>query len=519
MKKRQIWGMIFTAVFLALLILQIVAVVNLVRLNMLPGILIVLIVLVMLAYDCVVAWFMFLRGRKVSRKNARRVAKKRRIIACVLSVIMLCGCVVISSVVNDVMDALESVQVASSEEQVDTAIKRAVFVRTYDTAQTLEDARDYKFGKLIHFDDENTQQAVDAIEAQLGSAIDTTGYSSVFDMANAFLAGDLDAVILSSSYISVLEGDEQFASFTGMTRILAEVEIEGSGEELDSSGLLLNAEVDIAENGKLKPFVVYISGSDSRVNSMQNNRSDVNIMVVVNPRTRQVLLVNTPRDFYIPSTEEEGAMEKLAHAGVFGVNASIESLENLYDQDINYYIQVSFGGMEGLIDAIGGVSVYSDVEFMLYEDVGYITVGENYLNGKLALAYARTRKGLEGGDLARGNHQMDIIKAVIAKATSGTTIISNYAAILQSLEGLFVTNIPTPLISAIVKEQMSDMSGWNVVSFSTYGEGGYGEVYSVPGASAYILEPNTDSVEKAIALIDATMEDEILTDELINSLG
>lgn len=517
MKKRQIWNIIFAVLFLALFVIELVAIIAIARLKMLPGVLVFLIVVVFLAYDCVTASYMFLRGRKVTRKNARQMAKKRRIIACVLSLLMACGCVVVTSVVNDVYRTLQSLQ-ASEKEQEPVAVTRAVYVRTYDKAQTLEETKTYRFGKLIHFDDENTQQAVDAIETQLGGTIQTTGYSSVFDMANALLSGELDALILNKDYVTVLEGESQFAEFTGMTRILTEVEIAGTGENLDSEGLLLNAEVDIAENGKIKPFVVYISGSDSRVNSMQNNRSDVNILVVVNPQTRQILLLNTPRDYYVPSTEVEGAMEKLSHAGVFGVNSSIGSLESLYDQEINYYVQVSFGGLEGLVDAIGGVTVYSDTAFTLYEDVGTIQVGENYLNGKLALAFARTRKGLEGGDLARGNHQMEIIKAVVDKATSGTTIINNYTAIMESLEGLFVMNVPQPLISALVKDQLANMTGWNIVSYSTYGTGGYGEVYSVPGTTVYIIEPDVAAVEKAAKMIDMVMDGETMTEEKMNAI-
>lgn len=516
MKKRQILNIVYLATCALLFILQIVAIVSIARLRMLPGILVFLIVLVFLVYDCLVFWFMFLRGiKKVPRKKARQVAKKRRIIAFVLAVVMACGCIVVSSVTGDVYKALKSVQLTENEE-IDTTPKRAVYVRTYDTAETLEDAKDYRFGKLIHFDDENTQQAIDAIEAQLGSTIDTTGYSSVFEMANAFLSGQLDAVILASNYISVLEGDPQFAEFTAMTRILAEVEIEG-GVELDSSGLLLNAEADIAENGKLKPFIVYVSGSDSRADSVQNNRSDVNILVAVNPQTRQVMLVNTPRDYFVPSNQEEGAMEKLSHAGVFGVESSIGSLENLYNHDINYYVQVSFSGVKGLVDAIGGVTVYSDEEFPLYEGAGYIGKGENHLNGYLALAYARTREGVDGGDLGRGNHQMEIIQAVVNKVTSGTTIITSYADILASLEGLFVTNVPMSLMSALVKEQLADMSGWNISMYSVHGTGGYGMVYSVPGSEVYVIEPDAAAVSKGSKLIEKTLAGEIMTADVINS--
>ena len=516
LNKRQIWSLVFLALFLALFIIEIVAVVSVMRLDMLPGILEALIILFFLAYDCAVAYFMFLRGRKVNKRNAKRVAKKRRIIALVLAIVMAMGNIVISKVTGDVYKTLRNVQV--SEQPVDIAVTRTVFVRTHDGAQTLEDARDYNFGKLIHFDDENTQQAVTAIETQLGSTIQTTGYASVFEMADSLLNGHLDAMILSSGYLSILEGDSRYASFSDMTRVLADVEIEGTGEELDAEGLLLNAEVEIAENGKLKPFVLYISGSDSRVNSMHNNRSDVNLLLVVHPENRQILMVNTPRDYYVPSNQEEGAMEKLSHAGIFGVQSSIGSLEALYDQKIDYYVQTCFAGVWHLVDAIGGITIYSDEEFPLYADAGMIYKGENHLDGLQALTYARTREGVEGGDLGRGNHQMEVIKAIMDKATSGTTIISNYAAIMESVEGLFIMNVPQQLISAIIKDQLQDMSGWNMVSYSVTGTGSNDHIYSAPGVTVYVIEPDQASVDKAIKLIDMAMAGEIITEDTINSM-
>lgn len=516
LNKRQIWSLVFLALFLTLFIIEIVAVVSVLRLDMLPGILEALIIIFFLVYDCVVAYFMFLRGRKVTKRNARRIARKRRIIAAVLALVMACGSIVLAKVTGDVYKTLQSVQVA--EQPVDEVITRTVFVRTHDRAQTLEEAKAYNFGKIIHFDDENTQQAVTAIETQLGSTIKTTGYSSVFEMADSLLNGELDAMILSSGYLSILEGDSRYAGFEDMTRVLADVEIEGTGEELDADGLLLNAEVEIAENGKLKPFVLYISGSDSRANSMHNNRSDVNLLLVVHPENRQILMVNTPRDYYVPSNQEEGAMEKLSHAGVFGVESSIGSLEALYDQEIDYYVQASFGGVWTLVDAIGGITIYSDEEFPLYGDAGYVQIGENHMNGYGALAYARTREGVEGGDMGRGNHQMEVIKAIVDKATSGTTIINNYSAIMESVEGLFIMNVPQQLISALIKDQLADMSGWNMVSYSVYGTGANEHVYSAPGVTVYVIQPDQASVDKAIKLIDMAMEGEIITDDTINSM-
>lgn len=516
-KRAQILYYIQLGLILLMFIVQITTVVAVCRLGMLPTVLILLIVLVFLAYDCLVGYYMFLRGKKVPRKMAKKVAYKRHLIASVLALVMLIGCFVISRVANDVRKTFESAQAAQQQEsEQKNGITRTVYVRSHDTAQTLEDAASYRFGILSGYDDENTAQAVAAVESEIGSTINTNSYLSVFEMANALMAGELDAMILNSGYISILEADERYEMFSDNTRILAEVTIEGSGEELDGSGLLLNAEADIAENGKLKPFIMYISGSDSREGTLNGNtRSDVNILAVVNPETRQVLLLNTPRDYYVPMPRAEGTYDKLTHCGVYGISCSVQALAALYEHDIQYYAQMNFDGFTKLVDAIGGVTVESDVAFTLYKNAGKIKVGENDLNGKEALAFARTRKGLDGGDLARGNNQMKVIKAIVDKATSGTTIISNYSAIMDSIDGMFVMNVPTSLIGEVVKRQLADVSGWNIQSFSVKGEGGYSECYSAPGEQLYVLMPNESYVNKAQKLIDMVMNGETLTDEIV----
>ena len=519
MKKQQIWSLAFLAMLLIQLIVQIVTITAVARLQMLPGLLIALMIIVFLAYDGLVFFFMFMRGKKPkTRKMARMIRKRRRIISCVLFVIMLCGCLVVSTVANDVRKTFEAAQTAMqpSENEEDTGIKRSVYVRTHDGAETLADAKSYNYGIVKNYDDVCTQQAVDAIEAQIGGTIQTTGYLSVFEMADALLSGKLDAMILNSGYISILEADERYETFSDQTRVLESVKIEGDGQELDGSGLALNAEADIAENGKLKPFIVYISGSDSRQGILDGNtRSDVNILAVVNPETRQVLLLNTPRDYYVPINRAEGAYDKLTHCGVYGIKCSMDALASLYSCDVNYYAQVNFEGFEKLVDAIGGITIDSKVEFTLYKNAGKIKVGENKLDGKKALAFARTRKGLDGGDLDRGKNQMRVIKAIVDKATTGTTIITNYADIMKSIDGMFVMNIPSSLIGEVVKRQLTDMSGWNIQSFSVKGTSEELECYSAPGQLLYAIKPSEKYVTRASELIQKVIAGEVITEEMI----
>ena len=519
-KRRQIMHYIMLGLCLLTLIMEISALVALCRLGMLPGFLVILIVVVFLGYDGLIGYFMFLRGKKVPKKQAKKEAKKRRLIACVLALVMICGCIAISTVANDVRKTIESVQADPIVEAEEVGITRSVYVRSFDAAQTLEEAAAYSYGILSGYDDECTQQAVTAIETQLGSKINTKSYLSVFEMANDLMAGHLDAMILKSGFISILEGDSRYEMFSDNTRVLADVQIEGSSEELDGSGLLLNTEADIAENGKLKPFIAYISGSDSRQGILDGNtRSDVNILAVVNPETRQVLLLNTPRDYYVPINRAEGAYDKLTHCGVYGIKCSMDALAALYNCEVKYYAQVNFEGFEKLVDAVGGITINSKVEFDLYRNAGKIKVGENNLNGKKALAFARTRKGLDGGDLDRGKNQMKVIKAIIEKATSGTTIITNYAAIMDSIDGMFVMNIPSSLIGEVVKRQVSDMSGWNIQSFSVKGTSEDLECYSAPGQLLYAIKPSEKYTSKANELIQKVFAGETITDEMVAMSG
>jgi anionic cell wall polymer biosynthesis LytR-Cps2A-Psr (LCP) family protein len=155
------------------------------------------------------------------------------------------------------------------------------------------------------------------------------------------------------------------------------------------------------------------------------------------------------------------------------------------------------------------------VTFTLYKNVGKIKVGENNLNGKLALAFARTRKSLDGGDFDRGNNQMKVIKAIVDKATSGTTILTNYSDIMKSIDGMFVMNIPSSLIGEVVKRQVTDMSGWNIMSFSVKGTGDNMECYSAPGELLYVINPNERYVGKATELIQKVYSGETLTEEIL----
>jgi len=330
---------------------------------------------------------------------------------------------------------------------------------------------------------------------------------------------------LNTAFVAIVEDEDDFSDFSEKTRLLTEVKVEEKivetvppetpkvPEDPDNQAQIPGQPElpDLITDITNAPFVMYISGSDTRSNKLSvNTRSDVNILAVVNPVTKQVLLVNTPRDAYVPNPAGKGALDKLTHCGIYGMDNSRKALADLYGVDINYMAKINFTGFETLIDAIGGVTVYSDASFTA--DGVSIVKGENYLDGREALVFARVRKLLAGGDNDRGKNQMKVVSAVIKKVTSGTTILTNYSAILNSLQGMFVTNVDVSDMSKLVKMQLDDMASWDIRSYALTGKGGSAITYSWAGKYLYVMYPNESSLERACGLIDRVMSGEKLTD-------
>ena len=393
--------------------------------------------------------------------------------------------------------------------QTDSGASVTVYVRTEDSAQDLQDAADYNFGIVQGYEVERIREAVGAMEEELGSSLRICEFDSVQSLVDALFDREVDALILNSAYVDILEEMEGYEDFRDRIRQIHAVRISGWTSMLDGMDSTTPQKGDDIVSD---PFVIYISGSDTRDKTLTTSRSDVNILAVVNPETKQVLLLNTPRDYYIPNpASSSGTKDKLTHCGIYGIECSMQALANLYDVEVDYYAQINFTGFETMIDAIGGITVYSDIAFTT-NDHYRIVAGENNFNGAEALSFARERKHLPGGDNARGKNQMKVIEAVISKMTSGTTIISNYADIMESLGGMFATSLPMTEISSLVKMQLEDMAQWNIQSFAVTGFDGNEYTYSTPGSRAYVMYPNDEMVAQAAALVDKVFAGEIITE-------
>ena len=418
------------------------------------------------------------------------------VLAVVLSVVMIYGTVAAGAV----QSALNKISGIMVEKQV-----TAVIVMKEDDATELGDTRGYKFGILANRDQENTQKLLSAMQESMGQ-IDTKEYETPAAMADALYDDEIQAIILNEGYISLLTEQEPYSDFSDRTKIIYEYVTKHEITSIKPSGSITK-----------QPFVIYCSGSDERDSDINaKSRSDVNILAVVNPKTRQILLINTPRDYYLPLAFN-GELDKLTHAGMYGVQESMAVLDNLYGTKTSYYGRINFWGLIDIVDALGGIDVYSDYAFDAaagdVEGYGYrsfsFSEGWNHLEGQEALAFSRERYSFSDGDNQRGKNQMKVIQAIIEKATS-PSVLAKYQDLLKAVSDNFITNISYDQISSLVQMMQKDGASWNIQTMSaTQGSGDTMQpCYSSYGELLYVMPPDYDSVNRIREVIDQVMNGE-----------
>lgn len=259
-----------------------------------------------------------------------------------------------------------------------------------------------------------------------------------------------------------------------------------------------------------QPFNVYISGIDVYGDLEQESRSDVNLIATINPKTHKILLTTTPRDYYVTipgiSGEEK---DKLTHAGNYGVETSMATLENLYGTEIPFYVRVNFTSVEEIVDVMGGIDVESELAFTTSKAAGEVVEvreGTNHFNGKQALAFVRERKALATGDNQRGKNQQALLTALIKK-TMSPMIILQANKMINSVAGNADTNLSADQIKSLIQMQISKMEGWDIESVAAEGDDtGKKYCYSYKGGPLYVTVPYESSVEEIRQKMEEVLE-------------
>ena len=381
-----------------------------------------------------------------------------------------------------------------------------IYVRADDSADSIEATADYVYGVLTDLDRANSDKAIQEVDSETGKTVQVQEYAGLTELVDGLLNGQTGAIVLNSAYLSVIEEMDGYSDISSRIKELTVKKVETTIEPQETEA---KAE-ESTNDGSV--YTIFISGIDSRSGLVAKSRSDSNIIATVNTATRQVLLVSTPRDYFVPLSISGGQRDKLTHAGIYGINVCMDTLGMLYDIDINYYFRINFGGFVKVIDALGGITVNSDYDFDSKNILGYhFNKGENYVNGEQALIFARERYAFQEGDRQRGKNQMEVIRGVVKKALS-PEILTSYSSILSSLDGCFGTNITYEEIAQILQQQLTNGGDWTIVSYSVNGTGATEKPYSM-SQKAYVMVPDYNTVDKAKSLMEKVRNGEVVTQE------
>ena len=365
----------------------------------------------------------------------------------------------------------------------------SVLVLKESRDEELQDLDGKTMGSL-DFTSDGLELAKEKIEKDITPEFITT--NNITQLKESFLNEDCDSILIENSMLAMVnESDEDFYE---EYKVIYEFSIDVETEDIAH-------EVNITED----PFNIFISGIDTYGSISSVSRSDVNMIITVNPKSHKILITSIPRDYYV-TLASKNAKDKLTHAGIYGIEESVATLENLLDIRINYYVKVNFTSLIDIVDALDGVNVYSNYSFTS-QDGYYYNQGYNNVDGAKALSFVRERKSFSGGDRVRVENQAAMIEAIINKAIS-PSIITKYTSLLNALNGSFITNLNTNDITDFIKMQIDEMPNWEIENISLDGSDGYDYTYSYGGTRLYVMYPDNETVINAQTKIQEILKEE-----------
>ena len=473
--------------------LSVVLVVYIFKLNVLPD---------MIAYACVLgltlliivsAFLFFMKG-----------TTKKIICACIsfiLSIIMLFPI--------HVMWKTDSTLTHLQGETNTYHSNYEIIVRKEDQANILSDIIGYKIGIDTGYNYESAKEVLSDIERKMKTTLDVSEYSGSSTLWAALTESkEVDAILLDHSFYEMFRESYELLNddIGNHVKIIDNITVS---IDVETPPKTPPAVTDSEQKKELweKPFVIYVSGIDTAGKITTRSRSDVNILIVINPKMKRMLLVTVPRDTYVPFPGVTGgSYDKLTHAGIYGDNCSVSiaTLEQyIYTGiTIDKWIRVNFTSVERIVDALGGITVESKYDF---KSGSYTYVkGLNQLNGKQALAFARNRKSFAEGDMQRGRNQLEVIKGIFNRAIS-PAILTSYSAILNEISDCIQTNLSYNDITGLVKMQLSDGASWQIDTASIYVDYKYDYCYSMSGQKLCVGVMSEESRLQAIEKINQVL--------------
>lgn len=387
------------------------------------------------------------------------------------------------------INAIEDINRKQNKEEINMSL----VVLKDSKFKTIDDIKDELVKTGIEQDEKNIKDFEKVLAKDRDIDLNFEDSKTYIEAANELMDGNAQVILLNESYRGII--NDQIEDFDEKTKVLDSFTEEVNVDDITKK---------VNENGS---FNVYISGIDTYGALTRVSRSDVNLILTVNPTSRKMLITTVPRDSYVKiAGGGNDQKDKLTHAGVYGIDSSVKTLENLFNTDINYYARVNFSTFMQVIDVLNGVDVYNDQAF---SSRGHdFPVGNIHLDGEKALVFARERYSLERGDLDRGRNQEKVLKAMIEKSLS-PSILLNYNDFLDIMITSTDTNMTRDKIIELVNQQIDSGKSWQIDTIEVKGKGQMGlPSYAMPGSNLYMHVLDDDSVENVSKKIKTTLSEE-----------
>lgn len=469
-QQRSIWALVIAGIYS---VAALAFLIGIFRLNVLPSTYFYALVGVVLVVSALILWGLI-----------RKKKSKGKILAALLALLLALGMGAGFVYMQSTLSFMEKV---TEKEQTQNFY---AVVREESKYKTLKDIKGETVS-VLDVKDETYEKAKKQLEETVDVKFDKV--NAIDQLAEDLIEKETDVIFLNSAYYELaLEEIDGFTEDT--TRILEAFDVTKTEKTKKKTA-------NVTEDA----FHVYISGIDTTGSITNISRSDVNMVMTVNPVKKSILLTSIPRDYHV-KLASFGAYDKLTHSGIYGIDETVSTVENLLDIDIDHYIKVNFTTVTKLVDALGGISVQSEYNFSAGGH--QFVVGENYVDGDAALAFARERYSFSSGDNQRVRNQQAVITGMINKATSSTAILTSYTELLAALEENMETSFSTKEITSLVKMQLSDMRGWTISRCSLSGYGNSTSVYSMPSSIVYVMDPDQTSIDIAKSKIAEVMKSE-----------
>ena len=430
-------------------------------------------------------------SRKGKRGKLSKTAIVTKIVSILVSILLLLGTKYVArgdDFINDITNKTEETHIVSVRVLKSSGITKLSQIQNKPCAVSYQ------------HDTSNVTKAISEFEKQKGSDFNLVKKDDYKGVLDALYNKTAKAIIIGNEYLGLVE--DQYTQFRSDTVEIANFKIKKKMDQVTKPTKVTK-----------EPFTVYLTGIDTYGDIDEVARSDVNLLLTVNPTTKQMLIVSIPRDMQV-TLASYNAMDKLTHSGIYGVDETIKTIEKFLSVDVNYWARTNFSGMKDIIDQLDGVTIYSPYkDFRTLHGDYLITKGEHKMFGDQALSFVRERYRLPDGDYDRGRNQQRLLKAMMSKAMS-PKIITNFSNILSAIEGTFETNMSNKEIRSLLNMQMDDMAGWDIVNAQVSGSPSYTlEAYSSKGHRTYVTIPNKKSVQKTEELIKKILANDKLTKE------